>query len=264
MERSPARTGAESPTQVTHGFCLNDSRWAYGMLEERENPKIIENRPCRFAPGWYAVSLSQSAMTGIFEEMDFRKRFPGYPGPMAYKRGQVLGLVKIGHSLPQAACKGNFWACANYPVANIITEVLPFDKDKPGPPVRGNFGTFPLKQQCERATREAARVALQIGNKRKTKAELQLPPDATAFGGNKAAKAAKATKAPKATKEGAQKRPLPEPAAQVVRQDAAQSAAGPSSGPPPKRPKKAVTQPISPSLRITDFLVGRTPSGEVV
>ena len=158
--------GAESPERVTHGFCLSDSRWLHGMLEAREHPKIIENRQCRLSPGWYAVSLSHSASTGVYEEMSFRKRYPNYPGPMAYRTGQVRGLVKVGYSLPQGACKGHRWAAPDYDVANVITEVLPFDPERPGPSVRGYFGAFPLKG-AERPTRAAANFAIGAGHRRK-------------------------------------------------------------------------------------------------
>lgn len=166
--------GAESPERVTHGFCLSDSRWLHGMLEAREHPKIIENRQCRLSPGWYAVSLSHSASTGVYEEMSFRKRYPNYPGPMAYRTGQVRGLVKVGYSLPQGACKGHRWAAPDYDVANVITEVLPFDPERPGPSVRGYFGAFPLKG-AERPTRAAANFAIGAGHRRKTHAEACLP-----------------------------------------------------------------------------------------
>ena len=74
-------TGATRPELVTHGFCLDDSRWVHGMLQARMYPKVIENRQCRFDPGWYALSLSNGAATGVVQEMDFRKRYPNYGGP---------------------------------------------------------------------------------------------------------------------------------------------------------------------------------------
>lgn len=165
-------TGAALPELVTHGFSLNDSRWLFGMLHTTQNPKVIENRAIRFAPGWYAVSLTQNAYTGITEEMEFRTEFPRYPGPLFYEKGRVLGLVRIGHSLPQAACKGHRWGAREYAVANIITEVLPFDS--PGPSVRANFGTFPLKHSAD-DVRARAKIEAAAGHRRKTNAQAALP-----------------------------------------------------------------------------------------
>ena len=252
-------TGATRPELVTHGFCLDDSRWVHGMLQARMYPKVIENRQCRFDPGWYALSLSNGAATGVVQEMDFRKRYPNYGGPLAYQRGRVLGLVKVGYSLPQKACKGHRWASPDYAVANIITYVIPFDKEKPGPAVRGNIGIFPLKQQ-ERATREAAKFALGAGNRRKTDAETSCPDQPGAWEGHpleagapQVGKAVQATKATKATKAPVKRPRKPEPTTQVVQQVSAQSEAGPSASAPAKRAKAAVTltaaEAISPSLR---------------
>ena len=153
--------GATSPQLVTHGFCMNDSRWMHGMLHAKKRVKVIENRVSRFAPGWYAVSLIDGAYTGAFDEMNFRQEFPRYGGPLAYESGCVLGLVKIGYSLPQAACEGHRWSAPDYPVANIITETLAFDA--PGPKVRGNiFGTFPLKES-QKAVRSQATIEAAAG-----------------------------------------------------------------------------------------------------
>lgn len=192
--------GAATPQTVTHGFCLNDSRWIYAMLHAPTNGKIIENRAFRLAPGWYAVSLTVSAHTSGDREWAFRKEFRNYPGHVAYARGRVLGLVKIGYSLPQAACEGHRWSTPAYAIANVITEVLPFDA--PGPVVRGNFGTFPLKEVQE-AVRALARTEVLAGCRRKTHAQEALPEqrgiwDSPDWKARKASKTAKAIKAAKA------------------------------------------------------------------
>ena len=224
-------TGARSPALVTHGFCLSDARWLHAMLDAKENIKIIENRPCRLAPGWYAVSLSQGAYTGVLEEMDFRQRYPEFPGPLAYQGGRAFGLAKIGYSLPQDACKGHRWSSPDYKIANIITAVLPFDRSKPGPSVRGNFGAFPLKES-EKKTRACAQFALGAGHLRRTDAEATFArPTSEA----KRPKDANAGAPAKRKKAAAVKRPEP------------------SKKPKPAEP--APTQVASPSLRQASLAV---------
>jgi hypothetical protein len=246
--------GAESPERVTHGFCLSDSRWMHGMLEAREHSKIIENRQCRFSPGWYAVSLSHSASTGVYEEMSFRKRYPDYPGPMAYRTGQVRGLVKVGYSLPQGACKSHRWAAPDYDVANIITEVLPFDPERPGPSVRGNFGTFPLKG-AERATRASANFAIGAGHRRKTHAEAALPeqPNVWQTQAVNPSRAAKGAQARQASQKAKALQGGRQPASKDGKQVSTQSSAGASAGAVAKRKMAPVTKrpkvALSPSLR---------------
>ena len=237
--------GAASPETVTHGFSLNDSRWIYGMLHEKTNPKIIENRPGRFAPGWYAVSLTLSAYTGVFEEKTFRTEFTTYQSER-YENGRVFGLVKIGYSLPQAACKGHRWSAPDYPVANIITETLAFDA--PGPKVRGtfNFTTFPLKES-QKAVRTQATIEAAAGNRRRTHAQTALPEQKGVWDSpaRKAAKAAKTGKAVQAIRFH-----LAEHAPKNGKQVPKKSTAGPQAGAIAKRAQATVKAfRSSPSLR---------------
>lgn len=213
-------TGAATPDKVTHAFCLNSHILAWAMLHGTKKPKVIENRQITMAPGWYGVSLSLTTHTSIPEELQYRKLEPSFPGTFHFTKGQIIGLVKIGYSLPQAACaKDTIWAVSSYKIGNIITEVLPFDKPF-GPKVRGNFGAYPLKEATE-ATRALARTELAAGNKRITDAESRLPPASAAQ-----AQAGKA----KGKEEEEDKKQVP-----------VQPKAKSQARPPTKRPKAAVT-----------------------
>ena len=240
-------TGAASPETVTHGFCLNDSRWIHAMLETRKSPKVIENRSCRLDPGWYAVSLTLNAYTGIVDEMDFRKQFAAYSGPLSYESGRVLGLVKIGYSLPQEACKGHRWSSPDYPVANIITEILRFDA--PGPVVRANFGTFPLKGAKD-AVRVCAKTEADAGHRWKTNAQAALPEQKGVWDSpkRKAAKAAKVGQVIQAAK--ALQLHLSQHSPQNGKQVPKKSTPGPQAGAISKRAQETVRAFWrSPSLR---------------
>ena len=166
---------ADSVETVTHGFCLNDSILAYGMLHSQRDPKIIENRQVAFKPGWYAVSLTGTAHTSIRDETEYRKKEPGYKGPLGWATSNVLGLAKVGYALPYDECKHNHWASSSYKVCNIITEVLPFPRDDVGPKVRNNFGTFPLDEKARVALSKHAKAHKLVHGTRKTNAENSLP-----------------------------------------------------------------------------------------
>lgn len=165
---------AATPNDVTHAFVLNDSTLAYGMLHSTTDPKFIENRQVAFRAGWYGVSLSQTAHTSVGHEFEYRDREKDFPSPVAFTRGQILGVVRIGYSLPQAMCSKNRWAAAQYAVGNIITEVIPFSLYDPGPHIRGNFGTFPISPEARSAL--SVHVAKYRSDLRRTHAEEQLPP----------------------------------------------------------------------------------------
>lgn len=241
-------TGAIHPEKVTHGFALNDSRWLFAMLHiEDETSKIIENRAFRMTPGWYAVSLSERAATSVVDEVEFRRAYPSYPGPMAYQKGRVLGLVRVGHSLPHSFCNKSEWADSTYEVCNIITEVLPFAQA--GPKVRANFGTFPLKEAVEPTREAVVRAVAAPSRRRKTHGKTLHPevldvwdthrvrppkPDAGTDLGTKAvAPTKKAGRKRSAEAAGKGKAP-----GRV--DDAAQPPAGAPASAPPKRAKAPV------------------------
>ena len=240
-------TGAVHPEKVTHGFALNDSRWLYAMLHvEDETSKVIENRAFRMTPGWYAVSLSERAATSVVDEIELRRTYPMYPGPMGFKRGRVLGLVRVGHSLPNSMCARSEWADSSYEVCNIIIEVLLFEQ--PGPKVRANFGTFPLKEAVE-PTRDAAVRSVAAGRRRKTHGKALFPEVVDVWDTHRVrpAKPDKGTdlgsKAAAPTKKAGRKRPA-EAAGKGKApdrvDDAAQPPAGAPAGAPPKRAKAPV------------------------
>ena len=186
--------GAVSPQTVTHGFGLNDSRWIHGLLYAKDNPIVIENCSRRMDTGWYAVSLTLNSYTAVADEIAFRKEFPGYRGPLFYKTGRALGLVKVGYALPQEACEGHRWSSDQHAVANIITETLLFDSV--GPPVCANFGTYPLKG-AQAAVRKCAKAGVAANLRRHTHAQDTLPeqPGVAVSSGRQAAKTKKASEA---------------------------------------------------------------------
>jgi hypothetical protein len=135
-------TGARIPSEVTHGFTLNNPAWAWLILH---GYKLIENRQVRFQPGWYAVHVGATAHCSIGEELPLIKEFD-MPSVLGMEKGVVYGLCKIDTSVTFEECKGNRWACQDYKICNIITEVIPFSK-----PVKasGNLGAWPLKESTE-------------------------------------------------------------------------------------------------------------------
>ena len=255
-------TGAASPAEVTHAFCIMDMRMLHGLLHARRAGKIVESRPVRFPVGWYAVKLGDTASTTLRDELAFREEFPDFPTPMAAKRGHVYGLVKVGYHLPQSACSGNRWASTDCAYGNIITHVLPFDD--PGAAVAGTFGTFPLGKAQE-ATRTTAKTEVAAGRLRTTDAQTALPeqpelwdepaPKPSGQGGR--AKAAEGKGKAKAKAQVSAQPPpkaqagaRPKPAQAPLKRPTTPAAAAPI-GPPRKqvaKPKRATPGPVSPSL----------------
>lgn len=140
-------TGARDPTQVTHGFTLNNPAWAWLILEGH---KIIENRQTSAQPGWYAVHVSVKAHCSIMEEFPLIKEF-SMPSVLGMENGIIHGLCKIGMSVPFEQCKDNRWASADYKICNVITEVIPFSKTVKA---SGNLGAWPLKESTELVRQE--------------------------------------------------------------------------------------------------------------
>jgi hypothetical protein len=144
----PVVTGARDPTEVTHGFTLNNQAWAWLILH---GYKIIENRPFKLQEGWYAVHVGATAHCSIMEEIPLIKEF-GMPLVLGLEKGVVHGLCKIGMSVPFVQCEGNRWACVDYKFCNVITEVIPFTTTVKA---RGNLGVWPLKEFTEFVRQEA-------------------------------------------------------------------------------------------------------------
>lgn len=165
---------SDTPESITHGFCLSDAVWIHGMLFNTTDPKVIENRHFVMPAGWFAVTLTQSAYTRVEHELKYRDTDPTFPSPVSFPRGQVLGVVKVGYSLPQAMCSKNRWSVAEYSIANVITHSIGFSLYDPGPHVRGNFGTFPLSTEAKEAlTTHVLRYKAEM---RETNAKSVLPP----------------------------------------------------------------------------------------
>ena len=144
---------------ITHAFSLNGAHLAWAVLTGH---KIVENRQFRMSPGWYALALTKQAITGVSDDKLYRDTFPSYPGFQvgASLKGNIVGAVRIGHSLPHAACNDDFFASADYKFKNVTSEYVSFvDWTKPGVgriPARGNFGAWPLAE----ATRSTFRSVL--------------------------------------------------------------------------------------------------------
>ena len=187
-------TGADSPDKITHCFVLAGGDLAWSMLEgEKVFPggdvfkeptgirsKYIENRHTRFAPGWYGVILGKGSK-GVTQERhkECEKRLPEMTlppmGHVAIKRrkGCVVGIVKIAHSLPYEYCKDSPWAVEGFPVCNIISHAGWIDR-----PIecKGNLGACPIKEEDVRdRVRAYADAAYKDGNIFPTGAELKYP-----------------------------------------------------------------------------------------
>lgn len=159
---------AASPLQVTHGFTLSAPHWAWLILKGH---KIIENRQVRFAPGWYAVHVGLMAHTSVVEEVKYHKEL-GMPSMMSAKNGHVGGVCKIEVGVPYEQCKKSRWAIADYKIANIITEVIPFD-DGETVKARGNLGAWPLRESQERVN-ALTKQAIQLGLRKQTNAKAEF------------------------------------------------------------------------------------------
>jgi hypothetical protein len=161
-------TGAASPLEVTHGFTLSAPHWAWLILH---GYKIIENRQCRFAPGWYGVHVGQNAYTNVVDELKYHKRFK-MPSMFGAKKGEVHGVCKVEAGVPYEQCKDNEWAIKDFKICNIITKVILFDGGDTAK-ARGNFGTWRLKES-EARVRQLTKEAIQLGHLKKTNAKEVL------------------------------------------------------------------------------------------
>ncbi len=234
--------GAATPRQVTHAICLNkDILWhAIGpaTLANEGHIKVIENRGYTMSPGWYGVSLSQSSHTSVMEEIAAREWWTSYKGPLATEKGRVLGLIKIGHTLPQSAVVGDEWACPNYKYANIIVDVLPFAE--PGPHVSGNLGSWPLPPAVQDKLLVCIAAACDAGRWRRTYGEELHPPAETQThtGTSKASHATKTKAAAKATGQVPNKSATKPPTSAAAKR--------PAEAPAKVTPAKVPARPSSP------------------
>lgn len=185
-------TGAARPEEITHCFVLKGFYLAWSMLEgEKVFPnddhdeypiairsKNIENRHGRLAPGWYGVILGKGkeGVTRVEYER-CRALLPKMTIPpwdwkeLQFRKGCVVGIVKIDHSLPYELCKDSPWAAG--PVCNIISQAGWLDKPIP---CKGNLGACPIKEDDVREqVRYSAKCAVSDGNIFKTNGEIEHP-----------------------------------------------------------------------------------------
>lgn len=186
-------TGAESPETITHAFVLNGMPWAWSMLEGQKvyssdasggytvsiKSKSIENRRVRLAPGWYAVILGKGRDGDTRENYEMCKailpemKMPSFNWPgLKFRRGCVVGIVKITHSLPYEWCKSSSWA-SGAAVCNIISKAGWLDK-----PIacKGNLGACPIKDESTlQDVRYSARCAMIDGNIFDTNGGVEYP-----------------------------------------------------------------------------------------
>lgn len=169
-------TGAQTPTQITHGFSLNGGHLAWAILAGKKPPKRIENRKFRIAPGWYAVCCTKVCHTGVADDKWYRERYPDYPGFQTFYswKGCIVGAAYVSHNLPHEKCKDDPFASDAYPIKNIITKVINLDVSIP---CRGNFGTWPLSDEAKEQLGIEIGKHLQTNSIVETGAELVYPRD---------------------------------------------------------------------------------------
>ena len=185
-------TGADSPNTITHAFVLKGFDLAWSMLEgEKLYPdgdhnkepvgiksKDIENRHIRLAPGWYGVILGKGTKGVTRERYDECKAklpemsFPSWNSDAANcRKGHLVGVVKIAHSLPSDYCTESEWAIG--PICNIITHAGWIDRPIP---CKGNLGACPITDKEDRERfQHYADCALKDGNIFRTFAEDRHP-----------------------------------------------------------------------------------------
>ena len=140
--------------------------------------KNIENRHGRLAPGWYGVILGKGTKNVTRDEYDrCRSLLPKMTIPpwdwkeLQFRKGCVVGVVKIDHSLPHELCKHSPWAFG--PVCNIISKAGWLNKPIP---CKGNLGACPIKdKEVMEQVRYSAKCALADGNIFKTNGEKEHP-----------------------------------------------------------------------------------------
>lgn len=183
-----ATTGAHAPEQITHCFVLKGYDLTWSMLEGEKvskegkpvaiRSKNIENRHGRMAPGWYGVILGKSS-NGVTRKRyeECRTKLPNMSIPpwgwkqLKYWMGNVVGVVKISHSLPCELCTQSPWA--EGPVCNIISDAGWIEKPVP---CKGNLGACPIPDQETRdRVRLLAKSAKESGAIYKTNGEVEHP-----------------------------------------------------------------------------------------
>jgi hypothetical protein len=98
-------------------------------------------------PGYYAVNLGKSngetpERRRMCQEALPSLHIPDHSSPEVQAMiGCSVGVAKVEHSLPCNMCEGDVWK-NDAGVCNVISQVGWFDRPVP---VRGNFGTFPVK-----------------------------------------------------------------------------------------------------------------------
>ena len=109
--------------------------------------KHIENRHGRLSPGWYGVILGKSTKGDTKENYDVCKTLlpdmdmsPGEWHELNQKRGCVVGVVYVSHSLPYESCSHSSWT-NGAPVCNIITKAGWIEWSVP---CKGNLGACPI------------------------------------------------------------------------------------------------------------------------
>lgn len=183
-------TGADTPSEITHGFVLNGFPLVFSMLNGERNEdgseilssKVIENRHGRLAPGWYAVILGKGVNGQTKARYDSCLQIlpnmlipewsaPGLREWLKRNKGCAVGAVRIAHSLPFDCCKDSPWAEGK--VCNIIAEAGWFDRPIP---TKGNLGACKIQDEQERDwIRDQANTAYRDGNIKKTKGEELHP-----------------------------------------------------------------------------------------
>ena len=186
------RTGANSPKEITHAFVLKGFDLVWSMLEgEKLYPngdydkepigiksKDIENRHTRLAPGWYGVILGKGTKNVTRERYEECKaklpkmNYPPWNSDAAKRRkGHLVGVVKIAHSLPYDCCNESEWAIG--PICNIISHAGWIDQPVP---CTGNLGACPITDKEDRERFQLyADCALRDGNIFRTFAEDRHP-----------------------------------------------------------------------------------------
>ena len=138
---------------------------------------MIENRKFRMSPGWYYVHCSRTSHTGVSQDKWYREHYPdSYPGFQSFYswKGCIVGAAYVAHHLPHEACKDDVFACADYPIKNIITQTIDFNV---AVPCNGFVGTWPLLESVRTQMQEVTSQHLSNNSILKTGAEVTYPPN---------------------------------------------------------------------------------------
>ena len=150
------------------------SLWQTLYCTKPDLERLIIASALKFQRGWYAVALTSNQCYDYTDDVFLNRMDPSYPGHLGVDRKRVLGLVRIGGTLPFECCKRN-WAAERNKECNIITHVVTFDKDDQASITPKDLTFVDLTESQKHAVQESAKRAFRTNRVRITSAYRTFP-----------------------------------------------------------------------------------------